>query len=215
MAPITLTPRDTTSLRGLQSLLQRAVALDANALARFQTVGDALNVFVTTPFDCVVARRVQAGVSRDGAAVSAAELSSALRRGVEPQPLPVGNPRDASWPGALPPPDSFVFRDQVPVSAARQLADEGKRLAKQFSGPAGPPKSLLDATVITADTDSADPVEVPMRMIFTCTALGLIPGFEAPAHIPRHLRVATAGRWVRLDAPYGSVFKNSGLGLLF
>lgn len=215
MAPITLTPHDTASLRGLQALLQRAVALDAHALARFQSAGEALNVFVTTPFDCVVARRVHADVSRDGAAVSAAELSAALERDVQPQPLPIGTPRDASWPGALPPVDGFALRDQVPVSAARQLADEGKRLAKQFSGPAGPPKSLLDAPVITADADSADPAEVPMRMIFTCTALGLIPGFEAPAHIPRYLRVATAGRWVRLDAPYGSVFKNAGLGLLF
>ena len=52
-----------------------------------------------------------------------------------------------------------------------------------------------------------------MRMIFTCTALGLIPGFAAPIDVPRHLRIATAGRWVRMDAPFGSVYHSTGLGL--
>ena len=111
--------------------------------------------------------------------------------------------------------DKFMFtvRDEVPVSVARQLADKGRELARQFSGPMGPPKSLLDSTVLTADAESASPVEIPMRMIFTCTSLGFIPGFAAPIDIPRHLRVSTAGRWVRLDAPFGSVYHSTGLGL--
>ena len=214
MSVISFSTHGGQGLDGVRALLQRAVALDPHALARFQKVGDALNVFVTTPFDCIVARRVAGEVSRDGAAVSAAEFLEALAEQTVTT-LSIGRPQDASWPGALPPVEGFQLCDEVPVSTARQLADEGKRLAKQFSGPAGPPRSLLDATVITANATSDTPVEVPMRMIFTCTSMGLIPGFEAPAHIPRHLRVASAGRWVRLDAPYGSVFKNAGLGLLF
>ena len=91
--------------------------------------------------------------------------------------------------------------------------DKGRELARQFSGALGPPKSLLDSTVLTVDAESAQPVEVPMRMIFTCTALGLIPGFAAPIDVPRHLRIATAGRWVRMDAPFGSVYHATGLGL--
>lgn len=197
--------------RGLQALLQRAVGLDQLAAARFQHVpGEGVDVFVTTPFDCIAARRVTGRASRDGAAVAAAELLAALQAGNRE----VGPARDASWPGALPPAAGFVARDTVPVHVARSLADEGVALARQFSGPAGPPKSLLDGIVLTADADGETPVEIPMRMIFTCTALGLIPGFEAPEHIPRHLRVATAGRWVRLDAPFGSVYRNAGLGLL-
>jgi len=103
----------------------------------------------------------------------------------------------------------------VPIGVARRLADEGRNLARQFSGPAGPPRSLLDGVVLTADADSDAPVEIPMRMIFACTALGLIPGFEAPAEIPRHLRVATSGSWVRLDAPFGSVYRSTRPNLLF
>ena len=214
MSVISFSTHGGQGLGGVRALLQRAVALDPHALARFQKVGDALNVFVTTPFDCIVARRVAGEVSRDGAAVSATEFLEALAEQTETT-VSIGRPQDVSWPGALPPVEGFQLCDEVPVSTARQLADEGKRLAKQFSGPGGPPRSLLDAVVITSNATAETPVEVPMRMIFTCTALGLIPGFEAPANIPRHLRVASAGRWVRVDAPYGSVFRNAGLGLLF
>ena len=198
--------------RGLAALLSRATGLQADALARFQQLdGGAVDVFVTTPFECLASRRILATPSRNHAVVAAADLLAALRSGSET----VGSARDTSWPGALPPADGFTERDVVPVAVARQLADEGRNLARQFSGPAGPPKSLLDSVVLTADTESADPVEIPMRMIFTCTSLGLIPGFAAPDDVPRHLRVATAGRWTRIDAPFGSVYHSAQLNLLF
>ena len=201
-----------TGARGLTSLVGRAVGLDSQASARFQEVGGgALDVFVTTPFDAIASRRITGTTSHNTATVSARDLLAALQSGS----VEVGPARDAVWPGALPPATGFVAREQVPVGVARRLADEGRNLARQFSGPAGPPKSLLDGIVLTADADSDDPVEIPMRMIFACTALGLIPGFEAPAEIPRHLRVSSCGRWTRLDAPFGSVYRNAGLGLLF
>lgn len=198
--------------RGLTTLVGRAVGLDSQASARFQEVGGgALDVFVTTPFEAIASRRITGTTSHNTATVSARDLLAALQSGS----VEVGPARDAVWPGALPPATGFVAREQVPVGVARRLADEGRNLARQFSGPAGPPKSLLDGIVLTADADSDDPVEIPMRMIFACTALGLIPGFEAPAEIPRHLRVSSCGRWTRLDAPFGSVYRNAGLGLLF
>jgi len=195
---------------GLTSLVGRATGLDAAASARFSVLGDTLvDVFVTTPFECVASRRVEAVASRDGAVVAASDLLDALNS----NSAEVGTPRDPNWPGALPPKNGFVERDTIPVGVVRQLADEGRSLARQFSGPLGPPSSLLNQTVVTADADSANPVEIPMRMIFTCTALGLIPGFAAPVEVPRHLRVATAGRWVRVDAPFGSVYRSTSLGL--
>lgn len=195
---------------GLTSLVGRATGLDAAASARFSVLGDTfVDVFVTTPFECVASRRVEAVASRDGAVVAASDLLEALNS----NSAEVGTPRDPNWPGALPPKSGFVERDTIPVGVVRQLADEGRALARQFSGPLGPPSSLLNQTVVTADADSADPVEIPMRMIFTCTALGLIPGFAAPVEVPRHLRVATAGRWVRVDAPFGSVYRSTSLGL--
>ncbi|WP_291313426.1 hypothetical protein [Corynebacterium sp. UBA2622] len=195
---------------GLTALVGRATRLDAAASARFSQLGDMLvDVFVTTPFECVASRRVEAIASRDGAVVAASDLFAALGENRSE----VGSPRDPNWPGALPPKEGFIERDTIPVGVVRQLAEEGRSLARQFSGPLGPPSSLLNQTVLTADADSAHPVEIPMRMIFTCTSLGLIPGFAAPVEVPRHLRVSTAGRWVRVDAPFGSVYRSTSLGL--
>ncbi|MCG7290222.1 MULTISPECIES: hypothetical protein [unclassified Corynebacterium] len=198
--------------RGLTALFSRALALDAQASARIQEVGEGqLDIFVTTPFDAIASRRTSGSTTHPGATVSARDLLDALKSGE----AEVGPARDAAWPGALPPASGFVAREEVPIGVARRLADEGRNLARQFSGPAGPPRSLLDGVVLTADADSDNPVEIPMRMIFACTSLGLIPGFEAPAEIPRHLRVATSGSWVRLDAPFGSVYRSTRPNLLF
>ncbi|MBF4547121.1 hypothetical protein IRY31_03345 [Corynebacterium afermentans subsp. lipophilum] len=198
--------------RGLTALLSRALALDAQASARIQEVGEGqLDVFVTTPFDAIASRRTSGSTTHPGATVSARAMLDALKSGA----AEVGAARDAAWPGALPPASGFIAREEVPIGVARRLADEGRNLARQFSGPAGPPRSLLDGVVLTADADSDNPVEIPMRMIFACTSLGLIPGFEAPAEIPRHLRVSTSGSWVRLDAPFGSVYRSTRPNLLF
>ena len=198
--------------RGLTALLSRALALDAQASARIQEVGEGqLDVFVTTPFDAIASRRTSGSTTHPGATVSARAMLDALKSGA----AEVGPARDAAWPGALPPASGFIAREEVPIGVARRLADEGRNLARQFSGPAGPPRSLLDGVVLTADADSDNPVEIPMRMIFACPSLWLIPGFEAPAEIPRHLRVASSGSWVRLDAPFGSVYRSTRPNLLF
>ncbi|WP_087117632.1 hypothetical protein [Corynebacterium urinipleomorphum] len=207
---------------GLKALVERALALDATGSARFSTLAatpdnPAVDVFVTTPFSCVASRRVAGEASRDGAVVSLQDLRDALAKdsaaGAEADgPLEIGPARDANWLGALPPKSGYIERDIVPVNVVRDLADQGRRLARQFSGPMGPPRSLLEQIVLTADAEetSGAPVDVPMRMIFTCTSLGLIPGPAAPVEIPRHLRVSTAGRWIRLDAPFGSVYYTAG-----
>ncbi|MDO5669061.1 MAG: hypothetical protein Q4G50_03575 [Corynebacterium sp.] len=193
---------------GLQSLVGRAVDLDASASARFRQLGDQVDVFVTTPFQVVAARRIEGEASRDGAVVAATALLDALRTS-SPH---IGPARDPNWPGALPPATGFQLLDEVPVDVVRDLADQGQALARQFSGPLGPPASLLDQTVLTV-TGEAGTAEVPMRMIFTCTSLGLIPGFAAPMEVPRHLRVSISGRWVRIDAPFGTVYRSTSLSL--
>lgn len=193
---------------GLQSLIGRATDLDGSASVRFRELGDAVDVFVTTPFQVIASRRVTGTVSRDGAVVSALELLDALRAGTPT----IGPARDPNWPGALPPATGFRLLDDVPVTVVRELADQGQALALQFSGPLGPPASLLDQTVLTVSGDDGV-AEIPMRMIFTCTSLGLIPGFSAPIEVPRHLRVSAVGRWVRVDAPFGSVYRSTSLSL--
>ena len=66
--------------RGLIALLTRALALDAQAVARVQEVGEGqLDVFVTTPFDAIASRRTFGSTTHPGAAVSAKSLLGALR----------------------------------------------------------------------------------------------------------------------------------------
>lgn len=198
---------------GLESLLARAVGLDASALARLRATPDGVrvDVFVTTPFEVLAARRIEGEASREGAVVGAHELYSAVA--AQTSVHDIGAARDPSWPGALPPAEGFRLLDEVPVSVVRSLADRGQALARQFSGPLGPPASLLNQPVLEVSGE-AGAVQVPMRMIFTCTALGLIPGFAAPIDVPRHLRVSVLGRWVRVDAPFGTVYHSTRLSLV-
>ena len=200
---------------GLRALIARAVGLDVAALVRLRQLDEnTVDVFVTTPFEVVASRRVEGTVSRDGAVVSANALHEALLLGdAEPGTLELGPARDPSWPGALPPATGFVLLDTLPVEVVRELSDKGQQLARQFSGPLGPPASLLNQTVVTVTGPEHQEVGIPMRMIFACTNLGLIPGFAAPMDIPRHLRVSGLGRWVRVDAPFGSVYRSTRLSL--
>ena len=193
--------------RGLISLLQRAVALQDRAMARFSTVSDAaVDVFVTTPFAVIASRRVAGSCSRNGAAVLVSDL---LADATDTTMTAVA--MDAGWGmGALPPTTGFELLDEIPANVVQRLSDQGRALARQFSGPLGPPQSLMDQAVITVNDDT----EIPMRLVFTLTALGLIPGMDAPAAIPRHLRVSRNSRWVRVDAPFGSAYHSSGINLL-
>lgn len=183
---------------GLSALITRAVALDPAALVRVQQIDEAtLDVFVTTPFEVIASRRVAGYLLSDTTTFRATDWSEAT----------------AAWPGALPPNTGFKLLDIVPVQIVRQLADQGRDLARQFSGPLGPPKSLLDQTVLTV-ADSGLEAAVTMRAIFTCTSLGFIPGVATHPKVPRHLRVSRNGRWTRIDAPFGSVYQATGLSLL-
>lgn len=206
-----------TGAAGIKALLARAVGLDATASARLRQLdAETVEVFVTTPFGVIASRRCGGEVSRDGAVVNAQAFLDALELVVDlsdgpAMTLDLGPARDPSWMGALPPAQGFQLLDTLPVPVVRELADKGQDLARQFSGPLGPPASLLDQTVVTVESEAGKTAEIPMRLIFACTNLGLIPGFAAPLDVPRHLRVSTAGRWLRVDAPFGTVYKSASL----
>ena len=72
---------------------------------RIDDRGDgSLDIFVTTPFDCLAARRVRGTVSRDKAVVALKDLDTALAA----ERTEIGPARDSRWPGALPPAEGFV-----------------------------------------------------------------------------------------------------------
>ncbi len=193
----------TSGASGLTALLNRAVALDPLALARFSTSSRGVDVFVSTPFGVLAARRVTGTASRNGAVVKAAQFVTDFSAPAI----------DSSWNFGALPMGEFTLLDEIPATVMHQLVQQGKALARQFSGPLGPPASLMDQTIITV-SGAAGQAEIPMRMVFAMASLGLIPDFAAPASVPRYLRVSTVGNWVRIDAPFGSVYRNAGSSLL-
>lgn len=215
--------RITQGAHGLMAVALRVQHLNSAALARVADLGNgSCDVFFTTPFGVTVARRVRGTVSRDGVVIPIMELIEGLKA-EEPEGTAVDacelsfHSHDGAWPGALPPLSAFQLLDEIPAADALRLADEGRALARQFSGPLGPPASLLDQEVIhVTSADGTKDCAIPMRSIFACAALSFIPplGANLPASIPRTLRVSVAGRWVRIDAPFGSVYRNEGLPLL-
>ena len=164
----------TSGESGLRALLLRARGLDEQATVRFRQLGEQVDCFVTTPFRVLASRRVVGEVSRDGAAAGVSAVLEALDS--SPENASLGPARDAMFPGALPPASGFVLVEELPVGVVRDLADQGRALARQFA----------------------------------CTALQLIPGGSAPEEIPRQLRVSSVGRWLRIDAPFGSVYFSAG-----
>lgn len=208
------------AVQGLIALLQRALRMDEHSLVRLRQREEHVEAFVATPYNVLASRRLPGRVSRSGVTTGAQHLLDTFTEHAnhpgDEVSVGLGVPMDASWAGALPPEGGYTLANTVPVIAVTQLADQGQALAKQFSGPLGPPRSLLDQTVITVSPDEgvAGPtVEVPMRMVFACTSLGLIPGFREPVSIPRYLRVSQSGSWVRMDAAFGTVYFTKRLPL--
>ncbi|WJZ03438.1 hypothetical protein [Corynebacterium freiburgense] len=194
----------TAGHQGVIAMLQRAQRIDAQTLARIRQRSEFVDVFVQTPFGVFGSRTATGNVTPDGAVVRASELIHAL----DGQELP-----DASvgWQGILPPPEGFQLIDQIPAAVVMDLARKGKDLTRQFSGPMGPPASLLNQEVLQV-MDGTHSVGIPMRMIFAAVNLGFVPDIEA--EVPRYLRVSSHHRWVRLDAAFGSVwFPQGGINL--
>ncbi|MBV7281859.1 hypothetical protein KR227_05460 [Corynebacterium sp. TAE3-ERU30] len=193
--------------QGILALITRALALDSDAHIRIARRSGGLECFVHTPFSVLAGRRAEGTIASDGAVYRAQDLLTSEGTGLDPQPSPA--PGGAlSWPGALPPEDGWELIESIPGAAVRQLVDAGRGLAKQFSTTMGPPVSLLNSTVISCSAGEIT-VEVPMRAVFALNAFGFIPtDTSEPSH--NRLLVSRSGRWVRIDAYYGSVWYRAG-----
>ncbi|MBP3088199.1 hypothetical protein EML15_03415 [Corynebacterium sp. sy017] len=203
--------------QGLYSFLQRVLSMDANAVARLAYVAAPeevatpapIDVFVPTPFGVVASRRFVGSLVSGTEKSMSVPVAAVLKPGHHSQL----NTQQAAWLGQFPPTTGFLHLDDIPIDVAHQLADQGRALARQFSGPLGPPASLLEQKVIRVQCGE-EYADIPMRMIFTCTALGFIPRSSTNTSVPRHLRVSRTRRWVRVDAPFGTVYHAQSMNLL-
>lgn len=191
--------------RDLAVFVQRALRLDEAAVVRLRSRGDGLvGAWVLTGFD-VLAGRVVAGTLRPADFTCAAdELSRALNAPDEAGCVDAGFPMDSAWRALLPPETGFVHLDDVPAAVLTDLARKGADLAREHSGPQGPPPSLLDQEVLHVSS-GVESVAVPMRCAMTIAAMGFSPDAEGEV-----VRVRTMPSWLRIDARFGSVFRRRG-----
>jgi hypothetical protein len=192
----------------LAPLLRRAVALDAASLARLRRTASAVSAFVMLPFGVLVSRTVTAPAADTGTpadvAVEAAQLLAWLD-GARDQP-PVA--RDHEWRTGLPPARGWTRIDTVPDRVIRELVGTGalalREAAAREGVPGAQPRSatadaLLDSVVLTVTDGGGHRADITLRLLSATKRMGFLPRDS-------EVGVDLAGRWLRVAAPYGSVF---------
>jgi len=192
---------DTAQRANLATFVERARRLDDAAVIRLrQRSQDVLVAWAATGFDALASRVVDGTVRPPDISAGADALLHGL---AAPDPsgyVDPGFPMDSGWRGALPPESGYVHIDDVPARAVLDLAQRGSEVSKEQGGH-GPPVSLLDQEVIQVSAGGVT-VGVPMRCVFALTAMG----FVDPQAADEIVRVRAVGAWLRVDAPYGSVY---------
>ncbi|WP_034267936.1 hypothetical protein [Actinospica robiniae] len=199
----------------LGAYLQRLLHFDKSAAVRVVGVGHALAAYAGPPFggQPVLALRL-AALKPDTPPFDVTVAAGALLEGLAeddqtltlPRPL-TGGP---SWAGLLPPRTGWTRLGLVSVRALAQAANEGN---SDFRFRAlGLDRSGLDAlgeeiwSRAVQSVDGADGAStLTLRTAHAAHALGFLgPGPEASEEFAPLARI---GRWLRLDAPYGTVLQ--------
>lgn len=200
----------------LRTLLRRLLRLDEATVVRVtdggvdDRGGRRLRVWARTPFGALVVRGL-GGTCPGGNVVAGADHLltelDVLPRGDAEGRIDPGLPLTSSWQGLLPPVDGFAVVEDVPAQVLLDLAEAGRGAARESAGPAGLPPSLLDQRALTVGAETAAPVGVDMRTVFSAVMCGFVPERSGRAPDGEPVRVSTRGPWVRLDARFGTVFR--------
>ncbi|KAB7754067.1 hypothetical protein [Mycolicibacterium mucogenicum] len=195
---------DAAQAQNLATFVERVLRLDEAAVVRLRARGEGVVVaWAATGFEVLAARVVNGRVSPSDLSAGADALNRELPGSGRIDP---GFAMDSAWRGALPPDDGFSHLDDVPAAAVLELFQRGVELAREHSGPQGPPPSLLDQDVLTVSSGDIE-VGIPMRCVFALTAMGFVPD---PLPENEVVRVRVHPTWLRIDARFGSVYRRRG-----
>lgn len=209
-----LADASSAALAELAPLLRRTTKLDPAALARIRIGSGTASALVRLPFRVLVSRSValpsDASAAEIDVTVAAADLIDWLDGNSATPPAR----RDAEWRGGTPPGRGWQRVETVPDDVIRGLVRRGALALKEAAEREGVPEAqpraevadaLLDAVVLTVSDDHRR-VDVTLRMLSALTRMGFLPRGSAAA-------VDLAGRWSRVTAEYGSVYRElPGLG---
>ncbi|UCZ62018.1 hypothetical protein [Mycolicibacterium phocaicum] len=195
---------DAAQAQNLATFVERVLRLDEAAVVRLKARNeDVVVAWAATGFEVLAARVVNGRVAPSDLCAGADALSHELPGSGRIDP---GFAMDSAWRGALPPDDGFSHLDDVPAAAVLELFHRGVELAREHSGPQGPPPSLLDQDVLTVSAGDIE-VGIPMRCVFALTAMGFVPD---PLPENEVVRVRVHPTWLRIDARFGSVYRRRG-----
>lgn len=206
------------TLHRTATVATRVLRMDSGAMARFVAVGEqATDIIFSTPLGCIVAERVHAVSSQDGAVVladgvpgvlAAAGDASAGDAAAGAEVLTFTGRADMLWTGTPPPATGFTVVDTVPGADVRSLFAEMEKEADAHSGPAGLPPSLLDQPLLRLTSrHESGIVEITGRVVAAVGALGLAAEpKQAEMSDYDMVRISTTGSWIRMDALFGTVY---------
>jgi len=205
--PAVLSVPDSGERDDLAAFAARVVRLDQAALVRLcaevRAGQDYVSAWSPTPFDTLVSRSVRGTIQPADLTVAAPTLLAALA--VDRAATVDPGPPVPTWGVELPPPDGWHAVDDVPAAELDRLAERGLALARENTGPLGPPTSLLDQVVLTVSAPAAAahaPVKVPLRCLLALSGMGFLGAGTEDV-----VRVSATGSWMRLDARYGAVVR--------
>lgn len=205
---------DAAQREDLATFTERALRLDDAAVIRLRERSGGLVVaWVATGFDVLASRVVAGRIAPSDLSAGADALAAGLAAMDDTGFVEPGFAMDSAWRGGLPPETGFVHLDDVPARAMLDLSERGVALAKEHSGPQGPPPSLLDQEVVAVSSGD-DSVGIPMRCVFALTAMGFLPQTGDALADDEIVRVRVHPSWLRIDARFGSVYRRRGAPML-
>ncbi|MFJ8883884.1 hypothetical protein ACIRJR_10775 [Streptomyces sp. NPDC102402] len=213
---------DAREAADLAAFLGRLLHYDRAAAVRLQAGGGALAVFGRPPsFEVLAIRTVRlSGVHDFDVTVSAGELLEALDTegsgeapGVNALPAPVTGP---PWAGMLPPRGGWRERPGLPgpLELRTGLTDAVAEFRARDAALPEDRRTRAERDLIGRDIWSrrVGDTELPLRAVHAAQSLGFLrPAPDFP------VALLTAGPWLRLRTPFGSVAlrgEGGGLGAL-
>lgn len=201
--------------------LGRIRRLAPDAPVRLQSIRNDSQVVVWAIAIGVLVRR-EFAVRLDGAAdvtVSAAALLQRAEQSVsQADRIALPEPIDSRWRATLPPAQGWVPREDLPVRSVTDALEVAGSQLRHIDDVAlsQVADSMLSQTVVMVDRDSAEPIELPMRVPLAMSRLGFLGRSE---EIPNDvIRVASTASWVVAATRQGAAYRKTAtmdlLGLL-
>jgi hypothetical protein len=195
----------------LGAYLERLLRFDKAAAVRVVAFGDTVGVYGRPPFDVLTLRtwRLAAEADQD-VTVSAGQLLDGVAADGSVT-VPAALSGATSWTGFLPPRKGWLPLGVLPAAEVEMAALAGIAEFKERAEAVPDPQRTRAAVDALAAEIWDRPLThgLPVRAAHAARAMAFLGQAQSA-----QAAVSAAGRWLRLDAPYGTVVVRVGGGLL-